>query len=95
MLKDAARGTACWAARAGGFVLCYCFVVSFSHSGFRGSELQGWKIIHPNHSSHDTLWKQLQLQQWVGGRKFSITTASASLQLGCEARRRSRTELAE
>lgn len=95
MLGDAARGRACWAASAGGFVLCYCFVVSLSHSGFRGSELQGWKIIHPDRSSHDTLWKQLRLQQWVGGRKFNIATASASQQLGCEAQRCSCTELTE
>ena len=63
-------------------VLFYCFVVSLSPSGFRGSELQGWKIIHPNHSSHDTLckhlWLQTPLQQWVGGRKFIIVTESAS-----------------
>lgn len=95
LLKDAARGRARWAARAGGFVLCYCFVVSLSHSGYRGSEMQGWKIIHPDRSSHGTLWKQLRLQQWVGGRKFSIAAASASRQLGCEARRCSGTELTE
>lgn len=63
-------------------VLFYCFVVSLFPSGFRGSELQGWKIIHPNHSSHNTLckhlWLQTPLQQWVGGRKFIIVTKSAS-----------------
>lgn len=62
--------------------LFHCFVVSLSPSGFHGSELQGWKIIHSNRSSHDTLskhlWLQTPLQRWVGGRKFIIITKSAS-----------------
>lgn len=55
-------------------------------------ELQGWKIIHPNRSSHNTLcehlWLQTPLQQWVGAHKFIIITSLASCQAGHEARSR-------
>lgn len=69
-------------------------LLSFSPPlGFMALELQGWKIIHPNRSSHNTLckhlWLQTPLQQWVGGHKFIIVTSLASCQAGHEARSRS------
>lgn len=71
------------AAQARG-LFCFSVLLSFSPPlGFMALELQGWKIIHPNRSSHNTLckhlWLQNPLQQWVGGHKFIIVTSSASL----------------
>lgn len=81
MKNNTARSRTHWAARAGG-LFCFTVMLSLSPSGFCGSELQGWKIIHPNRSSHDTLckhlWLQTPLQRWVGGRKFIIVTEAAS-----------------
>lgn len=57
-----------WADQARG-LFCFSVLLSFSPPlGFMALELQGWKIIHPNHSSHNTLCKHLRLQtplqQW-------------------------------
>lgn len=81
-----------WADQARG-LFCFSVLLSFSPPlGFVALELQGWKIIHPNRSSHNTLCKHLRLQtplqQWVGGHKFIIITNLASCQAGHEAQSR-------
>lgn len=91
MKNNMARPSTHWAAQARG-LFCFSVLLSFSPPlGFVALELQGWKIIHPNHSSHNTLcehlWLQTPLQQWVGAHKFIILTSLASCQAGHEAQR--------
>lgn len=54
-MKNMAWPRTHWAAQARG-LFCFSALLSFSPPlGFMALELQGWKIIHPNRSSHNTL----------------------------------------